>query len=239
MKKWGSLVVLFYMLALAVLTLPVLLCCWAGEPSDGAPYPLWDYLKVFLRWEVLTPIAVMGFGQLLLLFVPVQVAERKLKSRRPLLVPVITAAFMAVVLLAAAVTFITWMLIETKYHDFGSHFLDRIHILWNGYIWVLLLVLAWVFWSVVFYRFTRNLEPDRLMRWLVSWLLKGSILELLVAIPSHIFVRHRKDCCAPMATFWGIAAGIAIMLLSFGPGVFYLFVERVKRSQRAKTSPDS
>jgi hypothetical protein len=33
-----------------------------------------------------------------------------------------------------------------------------------------------------------------------------------------------------------MAAGIAIMLLSFGPGVFYLFVERCRRLQFTETS---
>ena len=61
------------------------------------------------------------------------------------------------------------------------------------------------------------------------WLLRGSILELLVAVPSHVIVRRRDDCCAPAGTFWGIATGISVMLLCFGPGVFFLFVERCRR----------
>ena len=35
----------------------------------------------------------------------------------------------------------------------------------------------------------------------------------------------------PLGTFWGIATGISVMLLCFGPGVFFLFVERFKRLQ--------
>ena len=237
MKKWGLLVTLFYMVALAALAIPLLLCFWGVFPLGSSNK--WDLLKVYVRWDFWTLIAIMGIGQLLLLFVPVQIAERKLKSRRPLLVPVITAAFMTVVLISAAVTFITFTLLETDYQDIGTRLNDKIQFLVNGYIWILLILSAWVFWSVVFYKFTRNLEPDRLIRRLVSWLLKGSILELLVAVPCHIFVRRRGDCCAPMATFWGIAAGIAIMLLSFGPGVFFLFVERCKRSQLARTDPGS
>jgi hypothetical protein len=32
-----------------------------------------------------------------------------------------------------------------------------------------------------------------------------------------------------MGTFWGIATGISVMLLCFGPGVYFLFVERFER----------
>jgi hypothetical protein len=90
-------------------------------------------------------------------------------------------------------------------------------------------VALWVFWGVVFHRFARTSEPGGLMNRLMRWLLRGSIVELLVAVPCHIIVRQRNECCAPYGTLIGMAAGIAIMLLSFGPGVFYLFVERCRR----------
>jgi hypothetical protein len=61
------------------------------------------------------------------------------------------------------------------------------------------------------------------------YLLRGSILELLVAVPTHIVARYRNYCCAGFLTFVGIAFGVSVMLFSFGPGVFFLFVQRWKR----------
>ena len=61
----------------------------------------------------------------------------------------------------------------------------------------------------------------------MRWLLAGSILELLAAVPSHVIVRERDDCSAPAGTFFGICCGISVMLLSFGPGVFFLFARRM------------
>jgi hypothetical protein len=84
-------------------------------------------------------------------------------------------------------------------------------------------------WSVIFRRATKSDEPEALLKRLTRWLLRGSILELLIAVPSHVIVRRRDDCCAPIGTFWGIATGISIMLLCFGPGIFFLFVERFQR----------
>ena len=72
-------------------------------------------------------------------------------------------------------------------------------------------------------------DPGRLMDRLTRWLLRGSILELLVAVPSHVVSRSRGDCCAPMGTFWGIVTGLSVMLLAFGPGVYFLFVARMTR----------
>jgi hypothetical protein len=48
--------------------------------------------------------------------------------------------------------------------------------------------------------------------------------------------RHRNDCCAPFATFWGIATGLTVMLLAFGPGVLCLFAARLQRLQPRPTA---
>jgi cbb3-type cytochrome oxidase subunit 3 len=92
-----------------------------------------------------------------------------------------------------------------------------------------ILLFFWIVWAFVFRRATRADEPDALLKRATRWLLRGSILELIVAVPSHVIIRRRDDCCAPIGTFWGIATGISVMLLCFGPGVFFLFAERMKK----------
>jgi hypothetical protein len=97
-------------------------------------------------------------------------------------------------------------------------------------------VIAWLVWTLVFYWFARNDSPESLVRRAIRWLIRGSILELLVAVPSHIIVRNRQDCCAPFSTFWGLTTGLSVMLLAFGPGVFFLFAERLARLRPAVIS---
>jgi hypothetical protein len=111
---------------------------------------------------------------------------------------------------------------------------DGWHFFWGIIITV---TLFWIVWAFIFHRFAKSDDPDALLKRLTRWLLHGSILDLLIAVPSHVIVRRRDDCCAPAGTFWGIATGISVMLLCFGPGVFFLFVERCKRLQ--PKSPDS
>jgi hypothetical protein len=82
-----------------------------------------------------------------------------------------------------------------------------------------------VLWGILFYLYLRN--SLEITTRAVSWLLKGSVLELLVAVPCHILVRRRDDCSAPVATSFGIVTGIAVMLLSFGPSVLLLYKKRL------------
>ena len=62
----------------------------------------------------------------------------------------------------------------------------------------------------------------------LKWLIRGSILELLVAVPCHIIVRHKDECCAHILTLYGIGTGLAVMALAFGPGIAFLFLKRAK-----------
>ena len=84
-------------------------------------------------------------------------------------------------------------------------------------------------WTLVFYRTSRDAAPMDVITRQCRYLLKGSILELLVAVPTHIVARARDYCCAGFWTFLGIAFGVSVMLFSFGPGVFFLFAARWKR----------
>ena len=94
-----------------------------------------------------------------------------------------------------------------------------------------LVALFWLLWGLIFHHFAKSDEAETLVQRTTRWLLRGSILELLVAVPSHIVTRQREDCCAPMLSFWGIVTGISVMLMSFGPGVLFLFARRMRRKQ--------
>jgi hypothetical protein len=90
-------------------------------------------------------------------------------------------------------------------------------------------LLTWCLWSLIFYRLGRKQEPGDFMQRQSKALLRGSILELLVAVPTHIVARNRDYCCAGFMTFVGLAMGLSVMLFSFGPAVFFLFVARWRR----------
>ena len=232
MKRWAVITVMLYLLVLMGATLPLYLACfaWGKNPAKMA-----GALEMMRHGGYWIWIGVAVLSQILLLAVPVAIGERRPRSRRHLRVPVITAAFLFAVVCVSAITALTAGL-------WGDRGLRLFELFGNtvaapAVALIFYVAIAWSVWGLLFHRFLKAPNPESLIRRLMKWLLRGSILELLVAVPSHIVVRNRNDCCAPIGTFWGIATGVTVMLLAFGPGVFFLFAERLQRL-RPKGSED-
>ncbi|HXR46304.1 MAG TPA: hypothetical protein VN784_02595 [Candidatus Limnocylindrales bacterium] len=238
MKRWAVLTVLLYTLALIVLTAPVMLVAFGGWARSSIS--LRSILQTYSAWGYWLWLVVLVGGQALLLLLPLKIAERRLPARRPLKIPVIVSAFFLANLFIAGIFAILcaafrdhafdWLSLFDLSTAFNAQPVNANNPGWGAF-WglVFTMVCFWIIWAIVFRNFASSDEPDALLKRITRWLLRGSILELLIAVPSHVIVRRRDDCCAPAGTFWGIATGISIMLLCFGPGVFFLFVERFNR----------
>ena len=242
MKRWAAITVLLYAIALLLLTAPAIWIAFNGWSDKGVS--LQNALKMYLRWGYWLWLAVLVAGQALLLLLPINIAERRLPARRPLKIPVIvTAFFLANLCFAGLLTILCLYFKEDGINFFGYFLPPKPNEVsppdFSTELGAVITGLAfWIIWTVIFRSFSKSDNSDTLLNRSTRWLLRGSILELLVAVPSHIIVRRRGDCCAPAGTFWGIATGISIMLLCFGPGVFFLFVERFGRLKPKSTSMD-
>ncbi|MSU57503.1 MAG: hypothetical protein EXS35_04875 [Pedosphaera sp.] len=215
MKRWALVVVVMYGLILAVLALSVTWLAFAGAGKSSVE--LKDAANIFAEWLFWAWIGVMLLGQIALLKVPVSLANRRPVTRRSLWLPVIAAGLMMGGLAIGAAFAVA---------EFfgGEHVPD-----WAGWGALALGAVVWIVWAVVFYGFSRDREPRDVVSRQCNLMLKGSILELLIAVPTHIVARSRDYCCAGFMTFMGIALGISVMLFSFGPAVFFLYVERWRR----------
>ena len=87
-------------------------------------------------------------------------------------------------------------------------------------------LITWLLWALVFFRLSHKLTPATLVSHQCQTLFKGSILELLIAVPSQIVASHRVGWFIGNCTFLGLAVGIIVMLFSFGPAVFLLCTAR-------------
>jgi len=226
MKRWGLLVAVLYALILILLTLPVILISFYPElgrlPRDFHDGEVGK--AVFSSWFYWSLVGFMALCQAALLLVPVRAASRRPVKRRHVFWLVLTSGFLMGCLVIGALLSID----ETIENSSGPGSEIALNP-WSLTAIHGIGVLIWIVWTIVFFRLSRGKEPMDVVTRQCRRLLKGSIAELLVAVPSHIIARERDYCCAGAFTFIGISCGLAVLLASFGPGVFFLFVERWKR----------
>jgi len=224
MRSWGIAVTAFYLLVVLCLVLPGVRTLALERTAGGLVEFYTDLSQEWMAWLWL---GILAGGQALLLFLSVDASRRKLKPRRHVLLSAATAAMLIALLTQAA-----------AYSLLGGIFGDG-EPLWKSLLGdrgrvVALLLALWGFWGILFYLYAKG-EPIVATR-LVGWLMKGSVLELLIAVPSHVIVRRRGDCSAPILSGYGIATGLAIMLLSFGPSVLFLYRKRLEQYRRPNTT---
>jgi len=213
MRKWGIVISLFYALLVFGLLLPAGVIV-AGDEHPLSGILLQDQFALYQEWLTWIPIVALLSGQAILLFLSVDTSFRKTRPRAHIAVSVI-AGSMLFALLAVAVVLCVGFAVR------GDKFLLADSELGLLGFWLAL----WVAWGVVFYLYFRNASGATTK--IVSWLLKGSVLELLIAVPCHVIVRRRDDCSAPIFTSFGIVTGIAVMLAAFGPSVLLLYKKRL------------
>ena len=226
MKRWALIVAALYFVIMVVLTVPAILLAFVPQLGLGEAAGAYRYWPYWL-W-----LGVMTASQWALLAVPVRLAERRPVARGPVWGTVLAGGLLAGGLAVGA----GFSLYELVYGDKAG---DAGH--FNRGCWAALGLglLTWCLWAVVFARISRNAPPADLVTRQCRRLFQGSVLELLIAVPTHIVARCRDYCCAGFLTFVGLTMGVSVMLFAFGPAVFVLFVERWKRLHPTPPHPSS
>ncbi len=255
LKRWAALTVGLYVAILGLLAYPLLMAAWLKwsrqEHSFVFEISSSDALSMYREWGFYAWLAVLGSAQAVLLLVPLDLREKRLIPRVNIIIPILTASFLlgnlflaGLLALGSAIVgdiapnllFVLGELIlknplsdaaiKNTGLNVGSGMGDTLCFL-TGFFQVM--GVCWLVWGFIFYRFAKRDDHETVSARITRWLLRGSILELLVAVPSHVLVRARQTCCAPAGSFWGIVTGISVMLIAFGPGVFFLFADRISR----------
>jgi hypothetical protein len=214
MNKWGWVICLFFIVVVLALLVPAGLVLTSRSTPTAA-----DFKGLYRDWGTWICAGIVILGQILLLWLRADTTQKRLKPRTHILVSAVTTALFVAILTADIVFAIGVSVRGDRFLDF---FPDSAAI-----STLVVFGIPWLIWAVLFYRFWRD-SSDPVTR-AVTWLLRGSVLELLIAVPAHVIVRRRHDCSAPVATSFGITTGIAIMLISFGPSVLLLYKKRVDK----------
>lgn len=182
--------------------------------------PVWSYFAMGGDTESVVFVTVMVGALLLggvsLILIPVRVVRRRPVRRRSVWFPIIGSGLLFGLLVLGAAA------------AMGEYLTNQV----VGWHLVTAAALCWTIWSVLFAIIALPGTPHGIPMRLHRWLIAGSVLELLVAVPTHVVVRRRPDCCAGIATGFGICLGVAVMFVSFGPSVLLLFYRRRRQITR-------
>jgi hypothetical protein len=148
---------------------------------------------------------------------------RPLKKRR-LIIPVIVASIMMGILGFGLLLSLSELF-----------YLDKEY--WFRYVIWIFIGLNWIIWGIIFFSRYLNAPRYKILKGLFTFIVVGSLIELLISIPSHIIVSRRPGCFAGFGTMIGIVCGVAVMLWAFGPGIILLFLrERYKKEMDSNKS---
>lgn len=215
-RRWAFVTAGLYALSLAVLSAPLILGCFIE--AEGLPnvFKSWwdDCCWFYGSWVYWAFVGGLTLLESALLLTPLQIVRRRPVRKRRWIPLAATAGLLMGLLVATGVLSIG----EAIRLDQS---LPGLALGAGG--------LGWVVWGIVFGRYAYNSDPQSAFARVVDRLICGSTVELLVAVPCHVYVRQRNECCAGLATFTGIATGLAVLLFAFGPGVFFLFAKRVEQ----------
>lgn len=213
MKKWGLVVTLFYGIVVLVFLVPAYELIISNSSPSAA-----DIREVYANSSPWICAGAVMLGAILLLWLSADTTHRKLKPRTHILISTLTVGLFVAILTVAIILAFGLGVWGEKFFDFlpDSH---RLAVIVSAF------VIPWLVWGILFFRFCQN-SSDPITRAL-AWMFRGSVLELLIAVPAHVIMRRRHDCSAPVVNGFGIAAGISIMLLSFGPSVLLLLNKRM------------
>ena len=106
--------------------------------------------------------------------------------------------------------------------------------------WIFVLcgmAVLWCAWGALFLRFMRDRDHRTSVGRITRWLLTGTVLELLIAGPAHVWAANRAkadgyECYCARGSYTALVFGCTVLVWLFGPGIF-LLVLRERRSREA------
>jgi len=198
--------------------------------------PLWiisgnDLSSRITLAMIVTLLTLCGLA---LLLTPVQAKRHRPMTRRSILIPIVASGCLLGGLVVGGGFAVAELCAPMKNGAYSGVEHDPA----DSTLWMITAaaVAVWIAWSIVFGLIARGRDPTGLGMKLHRILIAGSVLELLVAVPAHIIVRRRNECCAGILTGTGICLGVAIAVVCFGPTVLLLYQKRCRQISQTPRS---
>lgn len=97
-------------------------------------------------------------------------------------------------------------------------------------IWAGMLIL-WAVWAVVFFAYFKQGDHYTKFGKIIRGLVAGSFLEIVIAIPVHIWAARQRECYCCRGTYTTLIVAGTVLFWAFGPGIILLFMREKHRRQ--------
>jgi hypothetical protein len=102
-----------------------------------------------------------------------------------------------------------------------------------------LVLVAWPAWTVIFMKLCKDSHAAFIEGRFYQWLLRGSVLELLVAVPVHLYARRKEDCSVGLASGAALVVGTLAAFIVIGPALLMWYVVRTQALQGTSLPPSA
>jgi hypothetical protein len=101
--------------------------------------------------------------------------------------------------------------------------------------------IIWGIWACIFFVYWK--QGDRYTQFgkMIRGLIAGSILEIMVAVPVHIWATRQRECYCCRGTYTTLVLAGTVLIWAFGPGIILLYMrEKYRRGKliEPETSSD-
>ncbi len=172
------------------------------------------YPQGAMRYMVI--IGTLIFTLWALLRIPIRLSQGRIVTRHSLLLPIIVSGFWFVTLILGGLYFFA-----INFSSVLSRFPPGV-----------LMGISWVSWSFLFYRLTRTTDFKSHIKKQMRLLLLGGLAETLIAMLSCIEAYSRNNFEHIINYVTVFRMGLAVIMLSFGPAMFFFYRERVEKRSR-------
>jgi hypothetical protein len=229
LRRWILIAGLLYtLLALAWITGPQ----WSGDNffiglmgTPLTPGLIWETEEVGYAINLVLVLGLLLLAQWAFLRPGKGFTVRLANQGRPLKSAVIAAAVMAALLTTGLISLLmelpNWWEPTMEAHD-G----------WGiGYIWAGML-LSWIVWAIIFFVYWRQGDRYTQMGKMIRGLIVGSVLEVFIAVPVHVWASRQRECYCCRGTYTTLVLAGTVLLWAFGPGIILLYWRERYRRER-------
>jgi hypothetical protein len=94
------------------------------------------------------------------------------------------------------------------------------------------MLIIWGIWAWIFFVYWKQGDRYTQLGKMIRGLIAGSILEIMVAVPVHIWATRQRECYCCRGTYTTLVIAGTVLIWAFGPGIILLYMrEKYRRGK--------